>query len=319
MQQANWPPELDALSITGAPSNSASNTGYTNASTHNLADTIQKETTSSRHNALPSMATGSSTHGAGRNVVISWLQSLMPSHVSLGKLHHADGSSSGIANSSHGARYQASSGDIGSTAPPLLEEDDVTKGQDPAVMTSAGSAASQQLMIQSAPQHGTVSASWTQETLAALLSHDIVKSLGSVVTFRSVSRPGKKTNKILTVKGLRIRMGVATGWLPAAADIKTSALFDLAKGDGLGSVRLAGLLVRCVLLSDRCPTLLQLSIVTVMIKFKVAADRLSHQTSACLFVARCMHGTWWHFKAECPHQTADANTTHRAASTIPAG
>eukprot|EP00775_Hariotina_reticulata_P005596 gene5596-5834_t len=31
-------------------------------------------------------------------------------------------------------------------------------------------------------------------------------------------------------QGLRIRMGVATGWLPAAAEIKTSALFDLAKG-----------------------------------------------------------------------------------------
>jgi len=26
-------------------------------------------------------------------------------------------------------------------------------------------------------------------------------------------------------------MGVATGWLPAGGDIKTSALFDLAKGD----------------------------------------------------------------------------------------
>jgi hypothetical protein len=236
LQKANWPPELDALSITGALSNSVSNTGYANASTHNLAGTIQKETIS-RHNALPSTAAGSSTHGAGRNVVISWLQSLMPSRVNLGERHHAHGSSSGIASSSHGAQYQASSGDICNTAPPL-EGDDVTKVQDPAVMTSAGSAASQQLMNQSAPQHDTA-ASWTQEALAALLSHDIVKRVGSVVTFRSVSRPGKKTNKIATVKGLRIRMGVATGWLPAAADIKTSALFDLAKGDDLGSVRLA--------------------------------------------------------------------------------
>jgi hypothetical protein len=55
--------------------------------------------------------------------------------------------------------------------------------------------------------------------------------MGSVVTFKLVEKPNKKKANVATVKGLRVRMGVATGWLSAAAEIKTSALFDLAKGD----------------------------------------------------------------------------------------
>lgn len=35
------------------------------------------------------------------------------------------------------------------------------------------------------------------------------------------------------VRGLRVRMGVASGWVPAGSDIKTAAVFELAKGKEL--------------------------------------------------------------------------------------
>lgn len=64
-----------------------------------------------------------------------------------------------------------------------------------------------------------------------LHSPELVSRVGSVVTFKPTEKASRTKAKVVTVKGLRIRMGVATGWLPAAAEIKTSALFDLAKGE----------------------------------------------------------------------------------------
>eukprot|EP00775_Hariotina_reticulata_P005600 gene5600-5838_t len=221
LQKASWPPELEALkpantatvpdsaasSGTGISSQKTSRTGYSDPA--------------SRRSTSQSVAAGSSAHGQSRT--FSSLMGLFMPGRATNKVHHVDGYSSRI-TSSHGA--PASSIDLGGAG--FHSAGSNIKGQRPPEVASAGSASS---------QHGPVPSDtgmWQhqpkKEAVDGLHSPELVSRVGSVVTFKPAEKASKKKAKVVTVKGLRIRMGVATGWLPAAAEIKTSALFDLAKG-----------------------------------------------------------------------------------------
>eukprot|EP00775_Hariotina_reticulata_P004431 gene4431-4686_t len=72
-----------------------------------------------------------------------------------------------------------------------------------------------------------------QEITTATVSGD-VNGAGSTGVCSKSALPASKVQKsaarLTPLRGLRVRMGVATGWLPSSSDITTCALFELAKG-----------------------------------------------------------------------------------------
>lgn len=77
-----------------------------------------------------------------------------------------------------------------------------------------------------------------RRSVDSVFSHDRATSVTSVskATNSTSARLKGKHLKMASgdVLGLRVRMGIASGWVPASSDIKVSAVFVLAKGECFG-------------------------------------------------------------------------------------
>jgi len=227
LQKANWPPELDSLSP--ASSHPASTSAASSAAGIGSAKSSRTgySEPASRHSTSQSVATGGSESPEQGSSFSTLMRLLLPRRAT-SKGHHTVASSY-RAPSSPGAQ---ASGDDPGDAGLRSAGSHTSKSQRPPDVASAGSMAGHTDPVPSD------TGSWQQqqqpkkEPVDGFQSPQLESSrMGSVVTFKLVEKPNKKKANVATVKGLRVRMGVVTGWLSAAAEIKTSALFDLAKGD----------------------------------------------------------------------------------------